>query len=154
MDRERHTIGTFEKEAAMNYSTMKVGALGLVVVALLAFAVPALAGIRPDDRSGLRGDTAATGAAGVRPDDRAGFRGVVVSSPSTSVRPDDRAGSRGIVPETQRIAFGGRHFVPGTERGFDWVAAGAGAGTATAMVLLVGWALMLRRNHRRAEAHA
>jgi hypothetical protein len=118
----------------MKYSTIKVGALGLMVVALLAVAVPALAGVRPDDR--------------------AGFHGAVVTSPSTSVRPDDRAGSRGISLETHRVASGGRDFVPGKESGFDWAAAGAGAGTATAAALLVAWALTLRRNHRRAEAPA
>ena len=134
----------------MKYSTMKVGALGLVVVALLAFAVPAPAGVRPDDRSGLRGVTAA---AGVRPDDRAGFRSAGVKSPSMSVRPDDRAGLRGIVREPH-IAFGGQYSVSGTESGFDWTAAGAGAGTATAVVLLLAWALTLRRNHRRAEVPA
>jgi hypothetical protein len=137
------------KEAAMKYSTIKVGALGLVVVALLAFAVPAPAGVRPDDRSGLRGVTPATAVAGVRPDDRAGFRSAGVTSPSTSVRPDDRAGSRGIVLEPRTIAFGGQYSVSGTESGFDWAAAGAGAGTATAVVLLLAWALTLRRNHRR-----
>jgi len=142
------------KEAAMKYSTMKVGALGLVVVALLAFAVPAPAGVRPDDRSGLRGVAAATVAAGARPDDRAGFRGAGPTSPLRRVRPDDRAGLRGIVREPLTIAFSGRHSVPGSESGFDWAAAGAGAGTATAVVLLLAWALTLRRNHRRAELPA
>jgi hypothetical protein len=118
----------------MKYSTMKLGALGLVLMASLAFAVPALAGVRPDDR--------------------AGFHGAVVTSQSTSVRPDDRAGSRGIAQQPRSLALGGRHLVPGTETGFDWAAAGAGAGTATAVLLLVAWALTSRRSHRRAEAPA
>jgi hypothetical protein len=139
--------------AAMNDS-MKLGALGVVIAALLAFAVPAPAAVRPDDRSGLHGAIAAPALASVRPDDRAGFRGVGLASPSTSVRPDDRGGPRGTVQEQPTVAFGGQHFLPATESGFDWAAAGAGAGTATAVVLLVAWALALRRSHRRAEAPA
>ena len=138
----------------MKYSTMKAAALGLAVLALLAFAVPAPAGVRPDDRSGSRGVPAAIAAAGARPDDRSGFRGARVTSPSTSVRPDDRAGLRGIVREPYTVAIGGQRSLPGIGSGFDWAAAGAGAGSATALVLLLACALTLRRNHRRAEVPA
>jgi hypothetical protein len=134
----------------MKSSTMKLGARGLVVVAWLVFAAPALAGVRPDDRPGLRGGGTATAPAHMRPDDRSGLRGVGVTSPTASVRPDDRAGFRGPLGAPSTIAFAGQPAVSGTEGGFDWAAAGAGAGTATAVMLLLTWALTLRRNQRRA----
>jgi hypothetical protein len=138
----------------MNHSPMKVVTLGCALVASLALAVQSPAAIRPDDRSGVRGVAAASATVGVRPDYRAGFRGTVVASPLASVRPDDRAGLRGVVREPYAIALGGQRSVPGTDGGFDWTAAGAGAGTAMTVVLLLAWALTLRRSHRRAEASA
>jgi hypothetical protein len=142
----------------MNYSTMKAGASGLLVVAVLAFAVPAQAGVRPDDRSGVRGAGGTSGSIQVRPDDRAGLRGPGADfrrdvSVAASLRPDDRAGLRGIGREPRTIALGVQNSVS-TDRGFDWTAAGAGAGSGAALVSLLGWALVLRRNHRRAASVA
>lgn len=147
------------------YSKMKIGAAALAALAFLALAVPALAGIRPDDRSGIRGAGQGTAAVNVRPDDRPGLRGVGATSAATvarpdspadfrPLRPDDRAGFRGILGKPQTIALRGQHSVAVTSRGFDWAAAGAGAGTATAMLLFLTWALTLRRNHRRAHMPA
>ncbi len=130
-----------------------------MALAFLALAVPALAGIRPDDRSGVRGVGPATAAAAVRPDDRPGLRGVGATNAATvaqpdsraefgALRPDARAGDRGVLSNPQTIALAGRRSVAVTGRGFDWAAAGAGAGTATATLLFLTWALMLRRNHR------
>ncbi len=135
----------------MSYSTMKAGAPGLLVAAVLAFAVPALAGVRPDDRSGLRGAGGTSGSIQVRPDDRAGLRGPGADFQgdvrvAASLRPDDRAGHRGI-------ALGVQHSVS-VQRGFDWAAAGAGAGSGAALVSFLAWALLLRRNHRRAGSLA
>jgi hypothetical protein len=142
----------------MKYSTMKAGAPGFLVVAVLAFAVPAPAGVRPDDRSGLRGAGGASGSIQVRPDDRAGLRGPGADfqgdvSVAASLRPDDRAGLRGIVPAPRTIALGLQYPVP-VERGFDWAAAGAGAGSGAAVVSFLAWALLLRRNHPRARSLA
>lgn len=116
----------------MKYSAMaKVGALALVAVASLAFALPASAGIRPDDRSGPRGRSVTDVTASVRPDDRAGFRGTYL---------------RTAAPAVANLR---------SDNGFDWSAAGAGAGSATALMLLVfGAALILRRNYRRAGTPA
>ncbi len=142
----------------MSYSTMKAGAPGLLVAAVLAFAVPALAGVRPDDRSGLRGAGGTSGSIQVRPDDRAGLRGPGADFQgdvrvAASLRPDDRAGHRGIVREPRTIALGVQHSVS-VQRGFDWAAAGAGAGSGAALVSFLAWALLLRRNHRRAGSLA
>jgi hypothetical protein len=131
---------------------MKVATLGGALVASLALAVPAPAAIRPDDRSGVRGVPTLSATVGVRPDDRAGFRGAVGTSPLASVRPDDRPGFRGIARMPGTTALGGNRSVAGADSGFDWTAAGAGAGIATTVVLLLAWALTLRRNHQRAEA--
>jgi hypothetical protein len=134
----------------MKYSTMKLGALGLAVVASLGFVAPGPASVRPEDRAGLRGVGAASVSAQVRPDDRSGLRGVDVTSPTASVRPDDRAGFRGPLGAQSTIASGAQPAVSAAEGSFDWAAAGAGAGTATAVMLVLTGALMLRRNHRRA----
>ena len=128
----------------------RVGTVGSVVLGVLAFAVPAEVAVRPDDRSGARGVAAATAVALVRPDDRAGLRGAGVTSLSTSVRPDDRAGIRGVAQGSQSAAVGTDSSVRGTDGGFAWGAAIAGAGAATAALLFVAWTLTLRRN-RRAE---
>jgi hypothetical protein len=59
----------------MKTSTMRrVAPPVLAVVASLAFALPAPAGVRPDDRPGLHGTGAATGSTQMRPDDRSGVR--------------------------------------------------------------------------------
>lgn len=140
--------------SATTNSTKRIGTLGLVALAGLALVVPARGAVRPDDRSGVRGVPATTAVAVVRPDDRAGFRGVGVTSVSTSVRPDDRGGARGVGDEPRTVAAGTDNSARGPESGFDWAAALAGAGAATAVMLLSAWALTVRRNHRRAEVPA
>ncbi len=111
-------------------TTRTLGALGLSVLASLALALPAAGAGRPDDRPGLHGVGAVPASAQMRPDDRAGFRGVGAQAVTSSFRSN--------------------HAVPGSDSGFDWAAAGAGAGTATTVMLLLTWALTLRRNQRRA----
>ena len=96
-----------------------------------------------------------------RPDDRAGFRGIDPPAvaptiadphPGASPRPDDRAGPR---REPSVVASSAQPSLFGTDTGFDWVAAGAGAGSATGLILLLtAAALTLRRNHRRATTPA
>jgi hypothetical protein len=192
----------------MKTSTMRrVAPPVLAVVASLAFALPAPAGVRPDDRPGLHGTGAATGSTQMRPDDLSGVRvgllhdsrlplaqltltgrsdvrarvhgvGITAASP---LRPDDRAGFRGIdlpivaptiadphpglsprpdnragpLREPSAVASSAQPSVLGTDAGFDWAAAGAGAGSATGLILLLtGAALTLRRNHRRAATPA
>jgi hypothetical protein len=151
-----------------NSAMGRVGAPALVAVASLAFALPAPAAVRPDDRSGPRG--LSPGSASVRPDDRSGVRSVSVTNVPASVRaddradlpaiggaqsaafrPDDRAGLRGTYLMTAAPAVANLH----SDNGFDWSAAGAGAGSATALMLLVfGAALVLRRNYPRADTPA
>jgi hypothetical protein len=192
----------------MKSSTMRrVAPPALAVVAALIFAVPASAGLRPDDRPGLHGTGAALGSTHVRPDDRPGVRvgllhdsrlplAELTSSAARSDvragvngvgiaaaprRPDDRAGFRGIDPpavaptiahphpgasprpddragplrEPSVVASSAQPSLLGTDTGFDWVAAGAGAGSATGLILLLtAAALTLRRNHRRATTPA
>jgi hypothetical protein len=135
----------------MKNSTIgRVGALALMLVASLALALPALATVRPDDRSGLRGVSAGSASAQVRPDDRSGVRGLGITD-SAAPRPDDRAGFRGTDALTVVPLVASLH----PDNGFDWAAAGAGAGSATAlMLLLTGAALTLRRNYGRAGTPA
>jgi hypothetical protein len=153
-----------------NSAMEKVGATALVAVASLAFALPAPAAVRPDDRSGPRGLSPGSASAPVRPDDRSGVRGVSVanvpasvraddradlpaigSTQSAAFRPDDRAGFRGTYLRTAAPTVASLQ----SDNGFDWSAAGAGAGSATALMLLVfGAALILRRNSRRADTPA
>jgi hypothetical protein len=142
------------------FSTMKLAGAGSLAVALLLVAAPALATVRPDDRSGIRTIGTTVASQGLRPDDRPGLRGAVESNPAgvprpldasvRSLRPDDRAGFRGSFEQPLTIALAGRPSVTATDQGFDWMAAGAGAGVATTgMLLLLTWALTFRRSHRR-----
>jgi hypothetical protein len=135
----------------MKNSTIgSVGALALMLVASLAFTLPALGAPRPDDRSGLRGVGAASDPVQVRPDDRSGLRGIGVID-SAALRPDDRGGFRGTDVLSVAPTVASLH----PDNGFDWGAAGAGAGSATAlMLLLLGAALVLRRNYNRPGAPA
>jgi hypothetical protein len=127
-----------------NSATRGIGVSALVAVASLAFALPAPAGVRPDDRSGVRG-VSVTKVATVRPDDRAGLR-AIGGTHLTAFRPDDRAGFRGTYLSSAAPTVATLH----SDNGFDWSAAGAGAGSATALMLFLGTALILRRNYRRA----
>src|SRR6266511_3652380 len=106
----------------MKYSIIRrIGALALVVVASLAFALPAVAAVRPDDRSGLRGVGVAS-ASQVRPDDRPGFRGLSVTNVPTSVRSDDRADFRGIgVSDSAALRPDARVAYPAPELSASWM---------------------------------
>ena len=86
-------------------------------------------------------------AAGTRPDDRGGIRGPnapsFMSAPAQSsvgARPDDRGGFRGIgsttTVATSAVAVEGS--------GFDWGAAGIGAGSMLALVLIAGSLFVVR----------
>ena len=99
-------------------------------------------------RPGLRVVNSTNASAIGRPDGRALFR---VATPP---RPDDRADVRGSSGQAETTAFGKQDAAAASGGGFDWTAAGTGAGAATALVLLLSWALMLRRNHRRASMPA
>ena len=86
------------------------------------------AGTRPDDRGGIRGPNApsfmaapAQSSVGVRPDDRGGFRGI---------------GSKATVAASA-VAVGGGS-------GFDWGAAGIGAGSMLDLVLIAGSLFVVR----------
>ena len=111
----------------MKSSMRAVGALAVLAVASLLLALTASAAVRPDDRAGVRGAGSPLAPATVRPDDRPGIRGAGVEARAVFV-----AG-----PQAGRPADG-----------FDWNAAGAGAGVATAVVLLLGWPLIMRRTQR------
>jgi len=149
------------KLASTTFSVRHLGAiaLGLLVVGIgagTALADPAArthdyyaqiaAGTRPDDRGGIRGVNASPAAApsgtsvAVRPDDRGGIRGVhgwlaaAPSGTSVAARPDDRGGPRGIAPRIVAASA-----VPvGGGSGFDWGAAGIGAGSMLFLVLIAG----------------
>ena len=88
-------------------------------------------------------------AAGTRPDDRGGVRGVngaLATAPSgtaVAVRPDDRGGLRGIDPTivaAPAVSVGGGS-------GFDWGAAGIGAASMLALVLVAGSAVLVRGHY-------
>ncbi len=135
----------------MKNSTMgRVGTLALMLVASLALALPALASVRLEANSGLRGVTAGSASAQVRPDDRSGVRSIGVTE-LAATRPDDRSGFRG----TDLVTFAPTVANLDPDNSFDWTAAGAGAGGATALMLfLAGAALILRRNYGRESAPA
>lgn len=104
---------------------------------------------RPDDRAGVRGvsgslTTAPSGAhVAVRPDDRGGLRGIrptIVAAPAVTVRPDDRGGLRGVDPTI--VAAPAVSVTGGS--GFDWGAAGIGAGTTLVLVLIAGSLFLVR----------
>jgi len=155
------------KLAHTSFSVRHLGAIALCVLVVgigagTALADPAArthdyyaqiaAGTRPDDRGGVRGvngSQATTApsqtAAAVRPDDRGGVRGIAPTTaavPRATVRPDDRGGLRGISP---RIVAAPAVAVAGGS-GFDWGAAGVGAGSMLALVLIAG-SLFFVRGH-------
>lgn len=87
-------------------------------------------------------------AAGVRPDDRSGIRGAGVVThgvPRHAVRPDDRSGIRGVATQSRVL----RVVAPltRTSSSFHWDDALIGAGVASGVVLLlVLTALGIRRH--------
>jgi hypothetical protein len=133
----------------VTFSTRTERLAPALAVALLLSASPALAEVRPDDRAGPHGVEAASILNAARPDDRAGLRTVAVT-PAAVLRPDDRAGAHGTggAPSAMRRAVGSG--VDAADAGFDWGAAGVGAGTAGAALVLIAAAATLRRRSGRA----
>lgn len=119
----------------------------VVVGAAASFAAPALAE-RPDDRAGMLGVGAIAdqGAQTASPDwfERAA---TVAIEQQTAVRPDDRAGARGpgaigSEPVSSPTTSG--------SDGFEWMAAGLGAGFVVALGVL---GALLVASMRRFERH-
>ncbi len=133
----------------MMFSTRTQRLAPALAVALLLSASPALAEVRPDDRPGPHGVEAASILNAARPDDRAGLRTVAVT-PSAAVRPDDRAGAHGVGGDRSATQLAVRHGVDAADGGFDWGAAGVGAGTVSAALVLIAAAATLRRRSGRA----
>ena len=100
----------------------KLTVLAAAVVASLVFTFSAFAATRPDDRAGVRGVGAAVATYG--------------GDPGVGARPDNRAGMLGI-GSTESSS------TSATSSGFDWAAAGIGAGATGAFVVLVAGAAML-----------
>jgi len=112
----------------------RLGAAAFVALPALVFAAPGVSGVRPDDRSGVRGIGSPVPSAQARPDDRAGYRGTDLLTPAQS-------------SATSVVSRAGN--------GFDWGAAGMGAGSAAGvMLLLIAATLTRRRNHRQASTPA
>jgi hypothetical protein len=108
----------------------KLTVLAAALASSLIFTFSAFATTRPDDRSGVRGP------------------GAVVTShggsgePGLAARPDNRAGALGVGTSESASAAD-------TSNGFDWTAAGIGAGATGAFVVLVAAAAMLALPRRR-----
>ena len=90
------------------------------------------------------GGAASAQALGVRPDDRTGIRGAGMTSTDTrdapAPRPDDNAGIRGVGTPRQAPSSGG---------GFHWIDAGLGAaGTLGVVLLASGTALIVLQRRR------
>ncbi len=92
-------------------------------------------------------------AAGVRPDDRSGIRGpgaVAQVAPRHAVRPDDRAGPRGVVAQSRVLRV--VEPIARTSGSFQWDDALIGAGVASGVaVLLVLTVFGVRRQVRLAS---
>jgi hypothetical protein len=152
------------KLAHTSFSKRHLGAIGFCVLVVGIGAGTALADpaarthdyyaqvTRPDDRGGVRGvngslATAPSGTAvAVRPDDRGGVRGIArttAAGPRAAIRPDDRGGVRGIEPTI--VAAPAVPVAGGS--GFDWGAAGIGAGSMLALVLMGGSVVLVRGHY-------
>jgi hypothetical protein len=128
--------------ARTTFPVRHLGAMAFCVLVVGAGAGTALA-----DPPAQTHDYFAQIAAGTRPDDRAGIRGanapsmLTASSPTTvAVRPDDRGGVRGVGSTTvaaPQLSLGGGS-------GFDWGAAGIGAGSMLGLVLIGGSLFVVR----------
>jgi hypothetical protein len=114
--------------------TIKLTVLATAVAASLVFTISAFAAIRPDDRAGVRGPGAAVATQ------------VESNGPGLAPRPDNRAGVLGIGSEESTSAA--------TSSGFDWTAAGIGAGATGAFVILVAAAAAMLAMPRRQRAIA
>ena len=131
----------------MNFvrTTFPVRHLGAMAVCVLVVGTGAGAALA--DPPAQTHDYFAQIAAGTRPDDRGGIRGANVASVPTAsapttvaARPDDRGGVRGIgstIVAAPQVSLGGGP-------GFDWGAAGIGAGGMLGLVLIVGSLFVVR----------
>jgi hypothetical protein len=130
------------KLACTTFPVRHLAAMAFCVVVVGTGAGPALA-----DPPARTHDYFAQVAVGTRPDDRVGIRGpnapsvrTAATRPIVAVRPDDRGGVRGIgstmVAAPQVSVAGGS--------GFDWGAAGIGAGTMLGLVLIAGSLFVIR----------
>jgi hypothetical protein len=115
-------------------SPRRVAVAALMAAVAAAIAGPALAGVRPDDRAGLRspGITAH------------------VASARHATRPDDRAGIRGVVTQSRvlRVVHPVAAATDSFHRGDGLIGAGVAAGVAA--LLALAWAAV-RRSPRIAE---
>jgi hypothetical protein len=105
----------------------KLTVLAAAAATSLVFTFSAFAATRPDDRAGVHGPGAAVATYG--------------GDPGLAPRPDNRAGVLGIGSDERTSAAA-------TSSGFDWTAAGIGAGATGAVLLLVGAAAMLAMPRR------
>jgi hypothetical protein len=158
----------------MNNSTItRLASVATIVAAALSLAgVASGGGLRPDDRAGLRPVAAAPAIASdiVRPDDRAGFRGAdhgVLATISAQRRSEGSTREPSAVATRSALTEVGAWAVPAansenavTQPGTDALDEG-GAWTATAalsaaglLVLVLGAAVVVRRNHRGAQSNA
>ena len=141
-------------------------ALAVVVGASAILVAPGLAA-RPDDKPGMLGVGAVSASVerpaavthfyaneratlvdserALRPDDRGTVRGP--GGLVASVRPDDRPGARGAGAITSELVS---HSTPSGDTGFEWTAAGLGAGFVVALGLL---GALLVTSVRRFERH-
>jgi hypothetical protein len=140
------------KEPSMFTSTRRtIGSSAIALITAAAIASTAVAGTRPDDRSGRLGvgGTSVDLVAPTRPDDRAGLIGIGAiadRATSTSIRPDDRVEARGPGAYfTAPIQVAARD-------GFEWGDAALGA-AATLGVLLAAAAAFTARRRLRPLAH-
>ena len=116
-------------------TTPKLTVLAAAIAAASIFAVSALGATRPDDRSGVRGPGALAATQ------------VESGDPGLAARPDNRAGVLGAGADTS-VAVA-------ASSGFDWAAAGIGAGATGGVIVLLGAAALLampKRQQRRAIA--
>jgi hypothetical protein len=149
------------RRSIMSNNTLRTCVVAVVTVLLGVLAGGATAGIRPDDRSGVRGGTLLAQSSYPDAVDRA-----VANHLTHVLRPDDRAGVRGggrgvevSYPDAvDRAVANHRHdLVQSTQSarvsqsggGFDWGAAGVGASTMSALLLIAGCGLALARRKRR-----
>ena len=107
--------------------------LAAAVAVSLVASVSAFGATRPDDRAGIRFPGGAPQAV------------VVSGDAGLGPRPDNRAGTLGVGSTTSADTT-----VPTSSSGFDWTAAGIGAGVATALVVLLatGAAVAIPRRRR------
>ena len=132
--------------ACTTFPVRHLGAIALCVLVVGTGVGTALA-----DPPAQTHDYFAQVAAGTRPDDRGGIRGPnapsllsAASRATVAVRPDDRGGFRGI----SSTAVAAPAVSVGGGSGFDWGAAGIGAGSMLGLVLITGSLFVVRGRFR------